>query len=269
LTFQPDAAGLAGWGGVMRSIVITGATRGLGRALALRYAREGIRLGLLGRDSQALDEAAEACRARGAIVETGLIDVRDCAALSDWMEAFDKTAPIDLLIVNAGVFSGHGRDQPESAQEIRDIISVNLDGAISTVGAALPMFRARKRGHLALIGSLAALYPLADAPAYSASKAGLMSYGEALREWLAADNIAVSLVYPGHIETAQVANHIGALPLLMSPEQAAGIIVRGLDRQRPVIAFPSRLVWLIRLSRIVPWRWRVRLGSGARFSVRK
>lgn len=251
------------------SIVITGATRGLGRALALRYAREGIRLGLLGRDKQTLDEVVDACRARGAIVEAALIDVRQPAALSDWMEAFDKTAPIDLLIVNAGVFSGHGRHEPESGQEIRDIISVNLEGAIATVGAVLPMLRARKRGHLALIGSLAALYPLADAPAYSASKAGLMSYGEALREWLAEENIAISLVYPGHIETAQVADHVGALPLLMSPEQAAEIIVRGLDRQRPVIAFPRRLVWLIRLSRMIPWRWRVRLGSGARFYVNK
>jgi short-subunit dehydrogenase len=254
---------------MMRSIVITGATRGLGRALALRYARAGVTLGLLGRDRQALYEVAEACRARGAIVETAPIDVRQSAALSEWMEAFDKTAPIDLLIVNAGVFSGHGRHEPESAQEIRDIIGVNLEGALSTVGAALPLLRARKRGHIALIGSLAALYPLADAPAYSASKAGLMSYGEALREWLAADTIAVSLVYPGHIETAQVANHIGVLPLLMSAEQAAEIIVRGLDRRRPVIAFPRRLVWLIRLSRIIPWRWRVRFGSGARFYVKK
>ncbi len=251
------------------SVVITGANRGLGRALAFRYAREGARLGLLGREGASLDDAAKACRARGAIVETALIDVRQSAALCEWMEAFDKTAPIDLLIVNAGVFTGHGRHEAESAEEIRDIIGTNLEGAIATVGAALPMLRARKRGHLALIGSLAALYPLADAPAYSASKAGLMSYGEALREWLAADNIAVSLVYPGHIATAQIANHIGALPLLMSPERAADIIVRGLDRKQATIAFPTRLVWLIRLSRLIPWRWRLRLGSGARFYVKK
>jgi short-subunit dehydrogenase len=254
---------------VVRSIVITGASRGLGRALALRYAREGARLGLLGRDRQGLDGVAEDCQARGAIVETALIDVRQSAAICDWMQAFDANVPVDLLIVNAGIFAGHGRYEPETADEIKDLISINLEGAIATVGAALPLFRARKRGHLALIGSLAALYPLADAPTYSASKAGLMSYGKALREWLAADEITVSLVYPGHIATAQVAKHIGALPLLMSPERAANIIVRGLDRKQVTIAFPMRLVWLIRLSRLIPWRWRVLLGSGARFYVEK
>lgn len=254
---------------MVRSIVITGASRGLGKALALRYAFEGTRLGLLGRDRQSLDDVAEDCRARGAIVETALIDVRQSAAICDWVQAFDANAPLDLLIVNAGIFTGHGRYEPETANEIRDLIDTNLEGAIATVGAVLPLFRARKRGHVALIGSLAALYPLADAPTYSASKAGLMGYGEALREWLAAENIAVSLVYPGHIATAQTANHIGALPLLMSPEHAADIIVRGLDRKQGAIAFPMRLVWLIRLSRLIPWRWRARLGSGARFYVQK
>ncbi len=207
--------------GVVRSIVITGASRGLGSALALRYAREGIRLGLLGRDGQRLDEVAEGCRARGAIVETATIDVRQSAAICNWVQAFHASAPLDLLIVNAGLFTGHGRCEPETADEIRNLISTNLDGAIATVAAALPLLRARKRGHVALIGSLAALYPLADAPTYSASKAGLMSYGEALREWVAPDNIAVSLVYPGH----QTANHVGALPLLMPPERAADIMI--------------------------------------------
>src|SRR5262249_50095998 len=135
--------------------------------------------------------------------------------------------------------------------------------------AAVPMMRARQRGRVAIVGSLAALHPLADAPAYSASKAGVMAYGEALREWLAPDHIAVSLIYPGHIKTAQVEHHVGALPRIVSPETAARIIKRGLDRGRASIAFPKALLWLIRAGRFVPWRMRALLGAGTRFYVAK
>ena len=129
--------------------------------------------------------------------------------------------------------------------------------------------RARKSGRIAIVGSLAALQPLADAPAYSASKAGVISYGEALREWLLPDNVAVSLIYPGHIKTSQVAHHVGALPLIVSADKAAAKIKKDLDRGRSFIAFPQRLLWLIRVGRLLPWRLRARLGRPMRFHVSK
>jgi NAD(P)-dependent dehydrogenase (short-subunit alcohol dehydrogenase family) len=171
-------------------------------------------------------------------VVVGTPDVTDGAALAQWIERFDADHPIDLLIVNAGIFNGHGETAPETVDEVTTILRTNLEGAVLTISAALPMMRARRSGRIAIVGSLAALHPLADAPAYSASKAGVMGYGEALREWLAPDNVAVSLIYPGHMKTAQVAHHVGALPLLMTAEQAARTIKRGLDRGRSTIVFP-------------------------------
>ena len=256
-------------GQLTRTIVITGASRGLGEALAALYATHGRTLGLLGRNRVRLEAVAARCRDKQASVVVGTPDVTDGAALARWIERFDADHPIDLLIVNAGIFNGHGETAPETVDEVTTILRTNLEGAVLTITAALPMMRARRSGRIAIVGSLAALHPLADAPAYSASKAGVMGYGEALREWLAPDNVAVSLIYPGHMKTAQVAHHVGALPLLMSAEQAARTIKRGLDRGASTIVFPRRLLWLIRAGRLLPWRLRALLGSGTRFHVAK
>ena len=238
-----------------RSIVITGASSGLGQALALQYAGTGRSLGLLGRDQGRLEAVAARCRALGADTSIGAFDLSDTAALDAWMQAFDAAHPIDLLIVNAGAFTGNGAAPAmETSEACIATLRVNLEGAIRTVQAAIPMLRARRSGHIAIVGSLAALQPLADAPTYSASKAGLMSYGEALREWLLPDNVAVSLIYPGHIATRQTSGHIGSLPLMLSADEAAARIKRGLDRRRSFIAFPRRLLWLIRAGRLLPWR---------------
>jgi short-subunit dehydrogenase len=237
--------------------------------LALLYATPGRTLGLLGRNRDRLETVAARCRDQEASVVVGTPDVTDGAAIAQWIEGFDAAHPIDLLVVNAGTFTGHGKSAPETVDEVTRILRTNLEGAALTIAAALPMMRARRSGQIAIVGSLAALHPLADAPAYSASKAGLMSYGEALREWLAPDNVAVSLIYPGHIKTAQVAHHIGALPLIMTAENAACKIKRGLDRGRSSIVFPQRLLWLIRAGRLLPWRLRALLGSGTRFHVSK
>jgi len=253
-----------------RSIVISGASAGLGRALALQYAAAGRSLGLLGRDKARLEAVAAACRAQGADVATGVFDLLDATATTSWMHGFDAAHPIDLLIVNAGVFTGHGAERiMETNDEILAMLRTNLEAAVTTIAAALPMLRARRRGRIAIIGSLAALHPLADAPAYSASKAGVMSYGEALREWLLPDRVAVTLVYPGHIATNQVANHVGPLPLLASADEAAKRIKDGLDRGRSFIAFPHPLLWLIRAGRWLPWRVRSLLGASMRFHIDK
>jgi short-subunit dehydrogenase len=255
---------------LVRTVVITGASSGLGEALALLYAERGRTLGLLARNRDRLENVASRCREKGAQVETGTPDVTDGAALTKWMHAFDAEHPIDLLIVNAGVFTGHGANSKmETTDEVVWLLRTNLEGAALTIAAAMPMMRARKSGRIGIVGSLAAFQPLADAPAYGASKAGLMSYGEALREWLVPDNVAVSLIYPGHIRTRQVAHHVGALPLIVSAETAALKIKRGLDSGRSFIAFPRLLLWLIRVGRLLPWTLRSRLGTGMRFYVSK
>jgi short-subunit dehydrogenase len=223
----------------------------------------------MGRNEQRLLETARDARTSGAEVETCAGDLGTDDGYA-FIRSFAASHPLDLLIVNAGVFSGHHPDrQLEDAAEITAVIRTNLEAAILTVAAALPAMRARRHGRIALIGSLAALHPLADAPTYTASKAGLMAYGAALREFLAPDGLTVSLVYPGHIETEQTARQIGALPLMMSPRDAAARIKHALDRGEGVIAFPRRLAILALAGRLVPWRVRAFLGRSQRFEVRR
>ena len=156
------------------TILITGASAGLGRELAIQYARPGRVLALAARRADRLTDCAAACRARGATVISAALDVTDIAYLRTWTALVEETAPIDLAIVNAGVFDGLAAGQDSEPSDVAArLIETNLTGAIATVDAVLPGMRTRQRGHVALIASLAAVLPAADAPSYSASKAGL------------------------------------------------------------------------------------------------
>jgi NAD(P)-dependent dehydrogenase (short-subunit alcohol dehydrogenase family) len=182
--------------------------------------------------------------------------------------AVEAGGGIDLVIANAGDFWGNGPDGAlEPLERALSQLKVNLEGVILTVNAVLGRMRERKQGHIAFIAALAALHPLADAPAYSASKAGVAAYGVALREMLAPEGITVSIVYPGHIDTDQTEVHVGTLPLLMLPDEAAQTIAAGLARRRSFIAFPRAFLWFIRLGSLIPWQLRARLERPLRFHV--
>lgn len=224
------------------NVVITGASSGIGAALARLYAKPGVTLGLLGRDATRLGSVADAAMAAGAAVEQGVLDLRDRAALAGFLQAFDAAHPVELLIANAGVLDGRRADgRIEDAAVAREVIEINLLGALDTLHAVLPAMRGRRHGHIVLVSSLAALSPLADAPAYSASKAGLLSYGRALRRAVAEDGVQVSVVCPGYVSSAMTNSHIGNQPGKISAEAAAGLIAAGIKRNRAVIGFPRGL----------------------------
>lgn len=248
-------------------VVITGASAGLGEALALAYAAPGVRLGLVARNAERLSAVAQACRAKGADVETGALDLTASGTFKTWLAAFQAARPVDLVIANAGAFAGHRKDSFETLDDAIALQRINVEAVFATVDAALPAMRARRAGRIALVSSLAALQPLADAPAYSASKAAVASYGEALREYLIDHGVAVTVVFPGHIKTQQTAVQVGEMPLLLSPEEAARRIKRGLDAGRASITFPWPMLWLIWGGRILHWRLRALAGRSFRFHV--
>lgn len=220
-----------------RAVLITGATSGIGRALAYEYARPGVTLSLCGRDAERLADVACTCRDAGAAVDSRVVDVTDAAALRGWIEAADAAAPLDLVIANAGI-SGGSAGGGEDADAARRIFAVNMDGVINTVLPAIVPMRERGSGQIALMSSLAGFRGLPGAPAYSASKAAVRIWGEALRGALAGDGIEVSVICPGFIETPMTANNRYPMPLLMTAERGARIIRRGLARNRGRIAFP-------------------------------
>jgi len=254
----------------VQTIIITGASDGLGAALAMQYATPGRVLGLCARNLSKLEKIAKTCQAKGSKTFIKKVDVTDTPAVEEWIAKIEDQHSVDLVIANAGIFSGNGPDrQMEATHHVIEQVRVNLEGVINTVNAITPHMRKRKRGHIAIISSLAALHPHADAPGYSASKAGLTGFGVAMREFLIEDNVTVSLIYPGHIETQQTSHYRGWMPLMVSPERAADIIARNLDKRRTFIAFPKRLLWGIWLNRLLPWRMRAFFNKPYRFFVEK
>jgi short-subunit dehydrogenase len=224
------------------TILITGATGGIGAALARSYAQRGRTLILHGRDAARLASLTQECETRGANVHGVTFDLRDGAKAIEALRNVSSQYSIDLAIVNAGVSSAIGKGlEAEHWDTARAVLAVNLDGAIATVAGVLPEMRRRGAGQIAIVSSLAAYFGLPITPIYCASKAAVKAYGEALRGWLAPQGIAVNVVMPGFVRTPMSDQFPGAKPMLLSPEQTATLIRRGLERNRARIAFPRRL----------------------------
>ncbi|MBL8398445.1 MAG: SDR family NAD(P)-dependent oxidoreductase [Candidatus Accumulibacter sp.] len=250
------------------TVLITGATGGIGGALAQIYAEAGRTLILQGRNAMRLEELAGSCTARGARVLTEVLDLTDRQATDQWLRQVSLAEAPDLVIVNAGLNNNISSDGAgERWQDIRSVLEVNLIAALATIDAVLPMMRARKRGQIALISSLAAYHGLPITPSYCASKAGLKAYGEALRGWLAPEGIWVNVVMPGYVESKMCREMRGPKPFLWPPERAAAYIRRGLARNRARISFPFPLNfgtwWLAVLPAGISWRILRLLNYGA------
>ncbi len=225
-----------------RTVLITGATGGIGGALVESYAEPGNTLILQGRNAPRLAEQAAFAQARGARVLTQVLDVRDRPALAAWLREVCSQEQVDLLIVNAGVNTNIGPDGAgERWEDIEALIDVNLLAAMATVDGVLPSMRARGAGQIALISSLAAYFGLPVTPSYCASKAAVKVYGEALRGWLAPEGVRVNVVMPGYVESQMCHDMPGPKPFLWPADKAVRVIRRGLERNRPRISFPFPL----------------------------
>jgi NADP-dependent 3-hydroxy acid dehydrogenase YdfG len=236
-----------------RSILITGASSGIGAALARAYAMPATRLAICGRDAGRLAAVAACCRDLGADITEACLDVTEAATVAAWIDDVDRASPLDLVIANAGIQGGLWRDgSGETLAELRRVMEVNFGGVSNTVHSVLPAMRRRRRGQVALIASLAALRGIPFSPGYCASKAAIRIYGEALRSWLAPEGIGVSVILPGFVETRLSRTVSGPKPLLLVPERAAEIIRRGLAKGRRQIAFPYRLYLGMQLLRALP-----------------
>ena len=229
------------------SILITGASSGIGEALALHYAAAGISLHLGGRNQARLDDAAARCRAAGATVTTHSSEVSNRDAMAEWIASADNAAELDLVIANAGI-SGGTSNGKEAAEQVQKIFDVNLNGVLNTILPALDRMMARQSGQIAIMSSLAGFLPLPGAPAYGASKAAVRQYGEALRMSARSNNVQVSVICPGFVHSRMTAANPFTMPLIMPSDKAARIIANGLAKNRTRIAFPWPIyaaVWLL------------------------
>lgn len=235
-----------------QSVVVTGASSGIGRAVALEYSRPNSTLGLIGRSAARLEEVATECRRSGADVTNGVVDVRDRPGLARWLTAFDDVHPIDLLVANAGVLVRMAPGDIEPADDAYALMETNVLGVFNTVQPLIPRMMARKRGQIAIVASIAAFTPLPHSPSYSSSKAAVLNYGLSLRPIMGAHGVGVSVICSGFVETPMIADIKGPKPFNMSAEKAAQLIRRGLERNRGLIAFPLLFAAMSRIDGLLP-----------------
>jgi short-subunit dehydrogenase len=241
------------------SIVITGASSGIGEALALDYAAPGIALALNGRDDSRLQAVANACRAKGATVDAQAIAVEDRTSLADWLLAFDDAHPVDLLIANAGISIDKDNSSLDDFSTIRTTMAVNFDGVLNTVEPLIGRLMQRRRGQIAVVSSLAGFIGLPYSASYNASKAAVRVWGESIRYVLKKDGVGVTVICPGFVTTRLTANAPFPMPFLMDTKKASSIIRRGLARNKARIAFPTPTKAAVWFGTILPGGWTARL----------
>ena len=233
-------------------VMITGASSGIGKGLALEIASRGANVGLVARRDSLLEEIAGEIKARNVKAVSASADVRDPEAVRAAADRFRKElGPIDVLIANAGIGTTDHAIQlkPEHAA---DVISINVLGAVNSVAAVVSEMVARGQGRLVAISSLAAYRGLAKSAAYCASKAALSSYFESLRIDLRHTGVGVTIIHPGFIKTALTAGREAKMPYLMELDDAVRKIVLAIEKEKKTYAFPWQLATIVRAGMIMP-----------------
>lgn len=244
--------------GSWRGVLITGASSGIGRALALGCAAPGVTLHLSGRDAGRLEETAASCRAKGATVAPRILDVRDAASMAAWIAGAGR---LDLVIANAGVSAGTG-GATEAAEQTRRIFDINLTGVLNTALPALEAMGAQApgadglRGRIAVIASLAAFMAAPGAPAYCATKSAVQRWAEAQDATERRRGIRLHAICPGYIRTPMTAGNNFFMPFMMEAEEAARRSLRGIARGRTRIAYPWPTYAMARFFGALPVGWR-------------
>ncbi|MCR4378345.1 MAG: SDR family NAD(P)-dependent oxidoreductase [Rhodospirillales bacterium] len=246
-----------------KSILITGASSGIGEALALEYAAPGVHLALSGRDGARLEAVSEQCRNKGAEVLAAVLDVTDRTAMRAWIAQVDSAHALDLVIANAGISGGAGTAGGENEDQARAIFDVNFTGVLNTIWPAIDAMRLRKRGQIAITSSIAGMTPLPGAPAYSTSKVAVKAYAEALHGALKPEGIIVTAICPGFVESRITEQNNFPMPFFLGAPKAARIIRLSLTKRRVSIIFPWPLAAAAWLMGLLPPCWRVWILSRA------
>jgi len=229
---------------------VAGAGKGIGRAVARRLALEGWVVAVSARTTADLASLATECRTGS--IHPYPLDVTDKAATGETLALIEKElGELDLVILNAGTHSPMPAED-FSVETFRFLTETNLMGPVNGLACIIPRFIERKRGHIAVVASLAGYRGLPTAAAYGATKAAVINMCEALKPELEAHGVRISLINPGFVETPLTDRNDFPMPFLISAEAAAERILRGLRRGQFEIAFPWRFAMLMKLLRLLP-----------------
>jgi NADP-dependent 3-hydroxy acid dehydrogenase YdfG len=233
-------------------VLITGASSGIGEALAIEYGARGAYVALVARREAELAAVVDKVTSRGGRALAIPCDVaNDEAIFAAVRRADSELGGLDMVIANAGVGSS-GHASTLKWQETARLIDVNIKGAFATLSAAIPIFLAQQRGQLVGVSSLAGKRGLPESGAYSASKAALSAFLETLRVDLRAAGISVTDVQPGFVSTPINPTANKGMPLLWTAEKAARVIATRLERAPAVVSFPWPLAFATSALRVLP-----------------
>ena len=231
-------------------VVITGASSGIGRALAAEYAHRGATLGLIARREQALQELVAELKVQTALYP---LDVRDAAGLARASEDFcARFGSPDVVIANAGVSAGTSTERSEDRAVFQEILDVNVMGLVNTFAPFLPALRAAGGGTLVGIASVAGFRGIPGSAAYSASKAAAITYLESLRVELRGSGISVVTISPGYIDTPMTSRNPYPMPFMIPAHVAARRMVRAIARRRRHVVIPWQMAIVGAMLKVLP-----------------
>jgi NADP-dependent 3-hydroxy acid dehydrogenase YdfG len=254
---------------VPRTVLITGASSGIGRALALEYARRGAHVFATARREAELASLCSDITASGGRASKAVCDVSDTKTAYEIVRAAEREmGSLEMVIANAGL-GGSRHAARLDLDELMTMIDVNVKGAIATLASAIPIMLDQKRGHLVGVTSLAGRRALPAAGAYSASKAAFSTFLETIRIDLAPSGLKVTDVQPGFVETPMTAKQTHPMPFMWKVDKASRYIADSLESAPNIVAFPFPLTMLTRLSQVLPFglhaaatRWMSGRGGG-------
>jgi short-subunit dehydrogenase len=247
-------------------VFITGASSGIGEAIAFELAQRGAVLGLVARRENELGSLAERCEAEGGVARYHPCDVTDATAVRNAADELrQEFGKIDVMVANAGIGGNNAETRALQPEAVKKVIDINLLGAANAVYAVLPEMLERRRGQIVGISSLAGVRGLPGSAAYSASKAGMTAFFESVRLDTAHKGVSVTIIQPGFIRTPLTSARAAKMPFLMELEDAIPYFIQAIEKKKKFAVFPWQLATLVRAGKLMPAWMYDRVAGRARF----
>lgn len=249
-----------------KRVLITGASSGIGRALAVAIGRLGGRVGLLARRDDLLRGAAAEVEAAGGAATVFPCDITDADGVAAAADEFRREhSAVDVLIANAGI-GGKARAAEElSPEAFKSVVDTNLIGAANALGAVLPDMVRRGAGHVVAVSSLAGFRGLPKSASYCASKAGMTALFESVRLDVQGKGVSVTIIQPGFIKTPLTSGRSSKMPFIMELEDSVPYFLRAIEKRKKFAAFPWQLALLVRAGKFFPAWLYDRIAGGAKY----
>ncbi len=247
-------------------VFLTGASSGIGKALALEIANRGATLGLLARRAELLQEISDKIEQNGGLARNFTVDITDAKAVAEAAQSLrNEFGKIDVLIANAGIAGNDKETRILDAEAVTKVINTNLIGAVNSVAVVLPQMLERESGQLVAISSLAGFRGLPKSAAYCASKAGMTAFFESVRLDVQHKGVSVTIIQPGFIKTPLTSGREAQMPFLMELEDSIPHFLNAIEKRKKFAAFPWQLAAVVRAGKFSPASLYDKIAGGARF----